>query len=59
MIVTHRMGRRVIATNLRLERDLHRTLKAEARRARRSLNAEVLLRLRQSLEQPQPDAATA
>ena len=44
---------------VRSDPKLHRTLKAEARRAERSLNAEVLWRLRQSLEQPQPKTAPA
>jgi predicted HicB family RNase H-like nuclease len=44
---------------IRSDTKLHRTLKAEARRAERSLNAEVLWRLRQSLEQQPSDAAAA
>jgi predicted HicB family RNase H-like nuclease len=46
-----------VALNLRLEKDLHHTLTAEARRALRSLNSEIRMRLRRSLEQS--DAATA
>jgi len=44
--------RAVIATNVRLGRDLHRQLKSEARRALRSLNQEIERRLRKSLERP-------
>jgi predicted HicB family RNase H-like nuclease len=46
-----------VALNLRLDGDLHSTLSTEAKRALRSLNSEIRLRLRKSLEQS--DAATA
>jgi hypothetical protein len=45
-----------IATCFRLDRTLHTTLVAEAKRSLRSLNSEMILRLRKSLEQQ--EAAT-
>jgi hypothetical protein len=41
---------REVARNLRLEGDLHSTLTTEARRALRSLNSEIRMRLRKSLD---------
>ena len=38
--------------NLRLDEALHRQLTAEARRSVRSLNGEIIFRLRRSLERP-------
>jgi predicted HicB family RNase H-like nuclease len=46
-----------VALNLRLDSDLHSTLTMEAKRALRSLNSEIRMRLRKSLEQQ--EAATA
>jgi hypothetical protein len=40
---------------LRLERDLREALTAEARRQMRSLNSEIHVRLRQTLERHQPE----
>jgi predicted HicB family RNase H-like nuclease len=40
-----------VATCFRLDRALHTALVAEAKRALRSLNSEMILRLRKSLEQ--------
>jgi predicted HicB family RNase H-like nuclease len=57
MMMLNTRKRAVIATNLRLDRDLHRVLKAEAQLAERSLNAEMAWRLRRSLEQPAEAAA--
>jgi predicted HicB family RNase H-like nuclease len=50
---------RPIATNLRLDRPLHRVLKAEARRSMRSLNGEIVSRLRRSLDRRPEHAAAA
>jgi len=41
-----------VKLNLRIAPNLHRRLKAEARRLERSLNSEIVWRLRKSLEQP-------
>jgi predicted HicB family RNase H-like nuclease len=57
MNITRRKVRPVVTTNLRLDRELHRSIKAEARQSERSFNAEVLWRLRQSLQQPEPVSA--
>jgi len=38
--------------NLRLDEALHRELTAEARRSVRSLNGEIIFRLRRTLERP-------
>ena len=43
--------------NLRLDEALHRELTAEARRSVRSLNGEIIFRLRCSLDQQSEDAA--
>jgi predicted HicB family RNase H-like nuclease len=40
--------------NLRVDRDLHQRLIAEAKRSERTLNREIVFRLRQSIE-AQPD----
>ena len=42
---------------LRLDKGLHRSLVSEAARFERSLNSEIVWRLRQSLEQPSETAA--
>lgn len=42
--------------NLRLDEALHRQLTAEAKRSVRSLNGEIIFRLRRSLDQ-QPEVA--
>jgi len=39
--------------NLRLDEALHRQLTAEAKRSVRSLNGEIIFRLRKSLDQPE------
>ena len=43
--------------NLRLDEALHRQLAAEAKRSVRSLNGEIIFRLRCSLDQQSEDAA--
>jgi predicted HicB family RNase H-like nuclease len=45
--------------NLRLDEALHRQLTAEARRSVRSLNGEIVFRLRKSLEIEAPTAKQA
>jgi predicted HicB family RNase H-like nuclease len=45
--------------NLRLDEPLHRQLTAEAKRSVRSLNGEIIFRLRQSIETQQPDEPAA
>jgi predicted HicB family RNase H-like nuclease len=45
------------ALNLRLDEALHRQLTAEAKRSLRSLNGEIIFRLRRSLDQRSVDAA--
>jgi predicted HicB family RNase H-like nuclease len=47
----------VIALNLRLDRPLHRQLTAEAKRSVRSLNGEIVFRLRRSFHEQSEDAA--
>jgi predicted HicB family RNase H-like nuclease len=44
--------------NLRLDAGLHQRLTAEAKRHVRSLNGEILFRLRKSLDQPSKDAVS-
>ena len=53
-----RLDDAVKVLNLRLDEALHRQLTAEAKRSIRSLNGEIIFRLRRSLER-QPEAATA
>jgi len=47
----------VIKLNLRLDEPLHRQLTAEAKRSVRSLNGEIIFRLRRSLERQSRKAA--
>jgi len=42
-----------VKLNLRLDEALHRQLTAEAKRSVRSLNGEIIFRLRKSLDQPE------
>jgi predicted HicB family RNase H-like nuclease len=51
------MDDRVRVLNLRLDEALHRQLAAEAKRSVRSLNGEIIFRLRRSLDQQSEDAA--
>jgi predicted HicB family RNase H-like nuclease len=44
--------------NLRLDEALHRQLTAEAKRSVRSLNGEIIFRLRRSLDQAPDEAAS-
>jgi predicted HicB family RNase H-like nuclease len=44
--------------NLRLDGGLHQQLTAEARRSVRSLNGEIIFRLRRSLDQQSDEAAS-
>jgi predicted HicB family RNase H-like nuclease len=44
--------------NLRLDESLRRQLTAEARRSVRSLNGEIIFRLRRSLDQQSEEAAS-
>jgi predicted HicB family RNase H-like nuclease len=44
--------------NLRLDEPLRRQLTAEARRSVRSLNGEIIFRLRRSLDQQSEEAAS-
>jgi predicted HicB family RNase H-like nuclease len=44
--------------NLRLDEALHRQLTAEAKRSVRSLNGEIIFRLRKSLDQQSEEAAS-
>lgn len=56
----HHVRRQVqdeVATCFRLDRALHATLVAEAKRSLRSLNSEMILRLRKSLEQQEATTA--
>jgi predicted HicB family RNase H-like nuclease len=43
--------------NLRLDEALHQQLAAEAKRSVRSLNGEIIFRLRRSLDQPEGAAS--
>jgi predicted HicB family RNase H-like nuclease len=60
-----RKGRRVeqhqdrVNVNLRFDEELHKQLVAEAKRRVRSLNGEVIYRLRQSLADDGAEEATA
>jgi predicted HicB family RNase H-like nuclease len=45
--------------NLRLDETLHQQLAAEAKRQVRSLNGEIVYRLRRSIEAQQPDDRAA
>ena len=46
----------VIQVNLRMTKDLHKRLVREAKRARRSLNQEMVLRLEQTFQRVAADA---
>jgi predicted HicB family RNase H-like nuclease len=47
-----------LTVNLRFDRDLHKRLVAEAKRRVRSLNGEVVYRLRESIERDSEAAAS-
>jgi predicted HicB family RNase H-like nuclease len=50
------MDQEEVKLNLRLAPELHKQLTAEAKRFERSLQREIVWRLRQSLEQPSATA---